>query len=368
VAATSWRASPPSLNFSKQLPLYTRSAEPSPVSSTFSTLNQSLPPPEFVPRLSAREFSAQSHDLSAATKQHQRAKSDVRSPHIGNSPSQLLRSQVKVKVSSRHKPTPPSLKQIQAKMSRTHGLGASVGAVPLPRAEPTTRTASEDSIEILKTPTDEKTRTEARISLQSIPSRRPPTPPSPSMKESRLAPFLRQRTNGRLAGARPVSLGSVATPKVSSVANDVKPMLRINPPSLTIRPSLPRPTATVTPTRASFSFRAATASPTDSRFNLTVSIPPSRSSPLSTSPASPTGSVRSFRSTSTASPTLSVPIITCTPAPVKVVKNGVEHDTDEEEGDVVVFDSEMEDSKDRDEREKRGKEMRDRLMLRRRSE
>ncbi len=46
----------------------------------------------------------------------------------------------------------------------------------------------------------------------------------------------------------------------------------------------------------------------------------------------------------------------------------MEHDTDEEEGDVVVFDSEMEDSKDRDEREKRGKEMRDRLMLRRRSE
>ncbi len=46
----------------------------------------------------------------------------------------------------------------------------------------------------------------------------------------------------------------------------------------------------------------------------------------------------------------------------------MEHDSDEEEGEVVVFDGEVEEAKNRDERERRGKEMKDRLMLRRRSD
>jgi hypothetical protein len=69
-----------------------------------------------------------------------------------------------------------------------------------------------------------------------------------------------------------------------------------------------------------------------------------------------------------ASPTLSVPIITCTPAPQRVRRNGVEEDSDEEEGDVVVFSAEEEDSEGEGEREKRGREMKALLGLRRKSD
>jgi hypothetical protein len=80
-------------------------------------------------------------------------------------------------------------------------------------------------------------------------------------------------------------------------------------------------------------------------------------------PSSPTTSIAS-----TASPTLSVPIITCTPAPQTVLRDGIEHESDEDEDDVVVFDGEAEEAKEREERERRGKEMRDRLMRRRSSD
>lgn len=79
-----------------------------------------------------------------------------------------------------------------------------------------------------------------------------------------------------------------------------------------------------------------------------------------------------------ASPTLSVPIIICTPAPSRVKSNdGVEYDSDEGEDDVILFEGETIDSdkesvtsvtdSQSDERERRGKEMLSRLNLRRQS-
>lgn len=63
-----------------------------------------------------------------------------------------------------------------------------------------------------------------------------------------------------------------------------------------------------------------------------------------------------------------MPIITCTPAPIKVVRNGVEQDSDEEGDDVVVFDGEMEEARERKERERRATQMKERLRLRRGSD
>jgi len=54
------------------------------------------------------------------------------------------------------------------------------------------------------------------------------------------------------------------------------------------------------------------------------------------------------------------------------VRNGVEQDSDEEEGDVVLFegdsaDEDQEETEEREERQRRGKQMLERLTLRRRS-
>ncbi|ORY25916.1 hypothetical protein BCR39DRAFT_560784 [Naematelia encephala] len=324
-----------SVSSDSRFSLFTRSAEPSPTHSTFAGLDQSRPPPEFVPRLSAQEFAK-----PQGPPKHTRTKSDLMQHKLP--PVSPTRQTTKL----------PSLAQIQAKMSKGHRRGASVGSVPQiqPRKKMVMRTDSQESVEVLQTPTDEHgpTRREPRIVFSGPHDPRPPTPPSPVGKEPRLAPFLRQRTSGRLAsGAR----------SVRSIPSPEGPMLKVTPPTLE---SLPRFTSPV-----SYFQAPRTPSPTLKQFNLMVSTPPPRrpTSPLSNSPSSPTGSMRS---SSTASPTLSVPIITCTPASERVLRDGIEHESDED--DVVVFDGEAESSKDREERERRGKEMKDRLLQRRRSD
>lgn len=284
---------PAALSLSRSFPLVTRSAEPSPTKSTFSALDQTRPPPEFKPRLTAKEFSRLSKHASSS--KHTRTKSANMSRTSALDVRKL-----------------PSLAQIQAKMSTM--------AIVKPR---TARTNSDDSIE-LQTPTDE------RPSL-AILSRRPPTPPSP-----KLAPFLRERISERLANTTAATINATTTPPPR------RPVLKVTPPSFDIRPAA-IPPAYLTPTRASFDA-------------LAVSTPPR-------APSSPTTSIAS-----TASPTLSVPIITCTPAPQTVLRDGIEHESDEDEDDVVVFDGEAEEAKEREERERRGKEMRDRLMRRRSSD
>jgi hypothetical protein len=251
------------------------------------------------------------------------------------------------------KPALPSLAQIQAKMStRGHRRGVSVGAVPQPRAPKSVRTDSQDSMEVLITPTEEYentlTRREPRIVLPSGNTgnncSQTATPPSPTgMKSSRLAPFLRQRISGRLA-TRPVSMPPLQGRPL------LGPKLNIIPPTLvTPLAKVPPPVEPCTPIRASFPFP-------------TLSTPPTRStSPLH----SPTSSTHSQPS-----PSLSVPMITCTPAPQRVRRNGVEEDSDEEEGDVVVFSAAEEDevNSDKEERERRGRIMRAKLGLRRLSD
>lgn len=232
-------------------PLYTRSAEPSPVRSTFEGLDQSQPPPEFIPRVSAKEFAAKS-------------------------PSQLLKSQATSPVNypsrTASKNKLPSLAEIQRKMKATtvghgHKRNGSAGCMPRP-----TRSDSESSIELM-TPEEE-------IDEMNLVIRRTASPPV----ESRLPTFLRQRTSGRLGKApRPLSM------PISDYQYSVgKPIVMITPPSAT--PSVPPPSARLaTPTRRSFT------------------TPPVRSG-AKVSSASTTDSIRPI------SPTHSIPIITCTPA------------------------------------------------------
>lgn len=345
IAATTTYRAAPQLNIAPRRPLFTRSAEPSPIQTTFGNLDQSRPPPEFIPRMTAKEFSVQPAQARVA-------QSQVKGKEAFSVSTKMPLS--------RHTTRLPSLAQIQAKMSKTHRRGASAGSVPLPRPKSAIRLDSDDSIEILQTPTDEFAPRDPRIFLPGTDRASPtPTPPSPSAKEGRLAPFLRQRTNGRLAGVRPVSM-----PPTTTRIIEAKPILRVTPPAH-IAIAIPRRSATppiMSPTKSliyTYAPAPSTPSPTKSSFNLAVCTPPSRSSstsPLNTSYPSPTGSIRS--QSSAPSPTLSVPIITCTPV------------RDESDGeDVVVFDGENgSEVEEREEREKRGKEMRDRLRLRRRSD
>lgn len=324
-----------SLGRARPFPLYTRSAEPSPVKTTFSDLDQSRPPPEFVPRFTAQDAPA--------------------------SPSERLRRQATVPplpAPSRHTARLPSLAQIQAKMNKVgHRRGSSIGssrdlaketfALPSVRRLKSVRTLSEDSVEILQTPTDELPSVQPRIVTDS-PERRPATPPSPvgSVKESRLAPFLRERTSGRLK-TRPVSM-----PPMSGVDMNI----------FALAGTKETPTVTVTPPKSK---TLATVPPSSPSRAIVLNTPPNRHSSrmLYSSPSSPTESIRS---NGTASPTLSVPMITCTPAPSRSIRDGVELDSDEDEGDVVLFEGESGDEEG-SERERRGKEMLDRLNLRRRS-
>ncbi|KAK4683497.1 hypothetical protein P7C73_g6757, partial [Tremellales sp. Uapishka_1] len=328
-STASYRINAPSLTLSPTKGhLYTRSAEPSPTKSTFSTLDQSLPPPEFVPRLSASDFKKPKKPT------HSRTKSDIPTPAVP-APSQLLRSQIT-------KARLPSLAQIQAKVAGGHRRGASVGSVPLPReAEPKIRSKSDEV---------ESTRDPKEI-LSEIFNRR-----SPLTTPSRLPSFLRTASaRPRTSSPRPIS--------IASTDDSEAPALKITPPTLEPRSPV-RPTIA---THAGFPWSASSStciSPTDS---LSVSTPPSKYCARAASPVSPSGS---FTSNSTSSPTLSVPRITCTPAPQVIVKDGIEVDSDEEsEEDVIILHAgdeadEEEREKEKEERERRGDAMRKRLLLR----
>lgn len=315
----------PRLNLgARPFPLYTRSAEPSPVKSTFSGLDQTVPPPEFMPRFD---------------------KGDT-----AYAPSQRLRDQATSPVQpiSRHTARLPSLKQIQAKMGQSggsHRRSGSTGSTPLPvRPRPAQRSDSDDSVELIRTPPDEFPPSHPRIVLGDL--SRPPTPPSPtnSLKEPRLAPFLRERTSGRLANskARPVSMPPMRGLDILAMGQSMG--------SIAAAKKNANSTATVPP-------------PSPSRA-VCLNTPPKRAiSVFTSSPASPTGS---FRSSSTSSPTLSVPTITCTPAP-GIRDDGSEHDSEEEENEVVLFEGDISVEQERSEREERGRAMLERLTLRRRS-
>jgi hypothetical protein len=377
--AATFRVNLPRLNLPSGRLLHTRSAEPSPTKSTFSALNQSLPPPEFVPRLTAEEFSAQKPGHPGCI----RTQSDCPSPVDAKGPRSstvILRAQGQSDSrASRRGATLPSLAQIQARVGKGHRRGASADSLPLPR-EPTVtadpRRNSDDFAEVLMTPVKKR---DPKDILNDILNRRPPTPPSP-IKESRLPPFLRQKA----ANARPLSMPPIRRSE-DIMDNEAaraffavdKPELMVTPPTAESRPA-PQPlslgaAASYTPPRAGFPWnlrQVPVTSPTEARFNLSVHTPPGRQSPRFSSPNSPTGSIRSSSSYASApSPTLSVPIITCTPAPQTIVRDGIEQDSDEEgEADVVVFDGEGSDDADEErervEREKRGKAMRERLRMR----
>lgn len=365
------------------MPLYTCSAEPSPTRSTFSGLDQTRPPPEFVPRLTAKEFSQQAQKTAAdlaATRERRR--SGVEPLSAAALAEHLAATEAPVIRASRRSSRLPSLQQIQAKISGTAKLrrSGSVGALPAVSlaVRPTSpRTESFDSFESLelRTPDEEVPNPllrDRRLALQIIMKGRPATPPSPGIKEPRLSSFLRERTNGRLAG---VSKIIVASPeKMTTPEKIIRPVLKVTPPSYESRPAIPplhlgRATQ-VSPTKPSFPFRSGFSTPTESRFSHPLShlsTPPRSDVP---SPTSPTGSIRSNRSSANGSPTLSMPIITCTPAPPVILRDGLEQDSDdgsEASGDVMLFDGEAEE-RDREEREKRGAEMRAKLLRRRSSE
>ncbi|KAL7423025.1 hypothetical protein Q5752_002324 [Cryptotrichosporon argae] len=313
---------------STHAPTQTRSAAPSPTKPAFAHLDQRRPPPEFVPplRLSAREFAAKPVDRPA---QHARARSHVE-PSAQPKPRAL-----------------PSLAQIQAKMgkdrpaparARAHARRASAEVVVRPVSS---RSLSADSMELV-TPTDE-VRSPLEI-IRIATGRRSPSPePEASKSPHKEAPalalssFLRERTSGRLA--RPHS--------------GPGPELAIAPPKA--QSSVPPPSARRVQT------------PTRSTFAPALIVTPPRAAP-----GSPTGSTAST-STSTSSPTL--PTITCTPAPSKIVRDGVE--SDEESNSITLFagevddddadaDADSEDETDsvRETRELAGRQMRDRLLLR----
>ncbi|WVQ65655.1 uncharacterized protein L199_003833 [Kwoniella botswanensis] len=402
-------------------PLFTQSAHPSPSKTTFSGLDQSRPPPEFVPRLSAVEFSAKSKKTSSVAAKHGRTKSDIGSGSPSSDSSEIT-AEEKAKARSKLPSVPsrlPSLAQIQARISTDHKRCSSAGSPN--RIRTVSRTDSQESIEVIKTPTEESPRREARIVLASILSnRRPATPPTEPLttpvKEPRLAPFLRERTTGRLSGsgpggkARPMSMPPMSLgelPSFEAIAatfnsSKSKPSLRVTPPkerstsftSGTGAGNVP------SPTKGAFSRFSANGmiTPTESRFRInsldSYCTPTKQPSPSprrafsSPSPASPTESIRSSFSNLSGSPSLSVPMITCTPAPQTILKNGVEQDSDEEgEGDVVLFEGDSYDNdvesdfgseadagaaseqeEEMKEREKRAEAMKKRLMLRRRSD
>ena len=205
----------PSPSPTKQyFPQFTRSAEPSPTKSTFEGLDQSRPPPVFVPRLSAKAF--------------------ANVPAPAKSPSQSLKSQVtpasRVNYPSRAaKHKLPSLAEIHKKLGNGHKRNGSAGTIPRP-----TRSDSESSIE-LKTPEEEL----EGLNLVITRSASPPV-------ESRLPQFLRQRTK-QVQAPRPLSM----PPMFDYQLPTDKPYVMITPPSAT--PSVPPPSArSATPTRQSF--------------------------------------------------------------------------------------------------------------------
>ncbi|ORX37326.1 hypothetical protein BD324DRAFT_650926 [Kockovaella imperatae] len=371
----------------KTVPLYTRSVEPSPTrpmfgvqsptALTFASMDKRNPPPDFVPRLSATELSARlGLNESARTRRDPTGESQlaVARPH---------RTLVKL----------PSLAQIQAKVSKTEddaqraanrmvipptqgvqGQGDS-RAPRFPMATPwkSYRNDSQGSLEILQTPTDElPPLTQPMVSALS----RPATPPSPTLQQMGkdspgLAMFLRQRTSGRLNRSRPLSMPPLAAGESLNFDAFLPPKASLPLPTRSNSTSPTRPFLALTENR----LHQTIANRRSVFIGGDIATPPHRSMSLTPSLISPTDSTRSYRSSSSGSPTLPVPMITCTPAPVRMLKDGVEQDSDEEEGDVVLFEREDEWSDDVDEeqvediqREQLARMMKAKLGLRRPSQ
>lgn len=313
----------------------TRFADPRSPLSTSSQLDQPHAPPDFETPLAAKKCSTHP-EHGPVYKKHASMKSDVFHPSqpIDYSPCTNVRL--------------PSLAQIHAKMgSPARQQSASgMGAV---------RMDSSESIEILQTPTEEYTssRIEARLALSTVLHRRPSTPSSsvtmpavssPKEKEApRLAPFLRERTNGRISG-RPSSMPPMTFPAehMASLATHGKGHYTPPKPAVTATPPKNRynfegrgdvPEPIRPPLIQSMSGSTATSRIGGPSFPHRITTPSTERTTVSpTYITSPTGS---------ASSTMSIPRITCTPAPVKVVKDGLEMDSDEEEDDVVLFEADM---------------------------
>jgi hypothetical protein len=297
--------------------LTTKSADPSP-EAAFFTMEQIH---RALPRLSGRDFAIEAEKQAAAVT-HARTQSDA------------LRA---AQAAAAYRPNGrlPSLAQIQAKM---HRMG-------------TSRSDSIDSqdSEGPQTPTDDM------ATFDFVPPRRPMTPDSPS---SRLAPFLRERTNGRLA--RPRSM-----PPVYGEMDDLDELPSLPYFQASRKGSLPPTPQSTQRTWRQFSLPSMPGTPTRSPNRVggvtLVVTPPSQSQLRNYTPTSPTESVASVVSAASSVPSL--PIITCTPA--------AEQDSDEEsEGDVIVFsgepdsDEDEDDEEDRRMREQAGLDMRNRLLRR----
>ncbi|GMK57349.1 hypothetical protein CspeluHIS016_0401830 [Cutaneotrichosporon spelunceum] len=302
--------------FTQEIILTTKSADPSPEAAFFNAeqLHRAIP------RLSGRDFAIEA-EKHAATVTHARTQSDA------------IRAELATVVCQPNRRL-PSLAQIQAKMNRKS-------------ARRSDSIDSQDS-EGPQTPTDEM------AMFDFVALRCPMTPESPS---SRLAPFLRERTNGRLARPRsmPPVYGNMEAldelPALSIMCTSRQASLPPTPPSVqrtwrqaSLPPSYGTPTRS--PTRGG---------------GVTLVVTPPSESQLRYSPISPTESVVSVASAASSTPSL--PMITCTPA--------AEEDSDEEsEADVIVFsgeahsDDDDEDEEDRRLRELAGLEMRNRLLRR----
>ena len=365
----------------KYLPLYTRSAEPSPTrpmfdnlsptNSTFDSLDRANPPPEFVPRLSAKELSARL-GINGSNGQLRVRRSSMTETALTSSPAH--RQLVKL----------PSLAQIQAKVSKDEKATPIRAASPRPDTSIDTRIVNHNiqqpwrpirndspgSIEILQTPTDEHPPHVRILSSGSSissslgrPTHRPSTPPSPSLAHAakvndnhRLASFLRQRTSGRLASSgkvRPVSMPPLPAGIPLSEAMGLS-----KPIAAKMRESSSSPTRCY---HALIDNVASVVPPRPQRW----ATPPPQPRSLTSSLVSPTDSIKSRYSIrshgSPGSPVHAIPTITCT-------------DSDEEEGDVVLFDgdagSEFDNAdaeSDEEEREKVGRLMKEKLGLRRSS-
>lgn len=300
---------------------------------TSSQPDRRHPSPDFEPRLAARKCSTHPGQGPVSNK-HSSIKSDMFHPNqpIDSPPCTNVRL--------------PSLAQIHAKMGSParQQSAPGMGAVRMDTSE---------SIEILQTPTEEYTssRIEARLALSTVLHRRPSTPPSPvtmsavsSPKEKeapRLAPFLRERTNGRISG-RPSSMPPMTFPAEHMTSLAALGKSHYTPPKSAVM---------VTPPKNRYKFEGGGDVPEPVRPPLIQSIsggtPVSRiggsSFPhMTTTPSSERTAVSPTYITSptgSASSTMSIPRITCTPAPVKVVKDGLEMDSDEDEGDVVLFEA-----------------------------
>lgn len=277
--------------------LTTRSADPSPTEPAFHLANGGNP------RLSARDF-AMNAERAAASTAHSRTQSDNQ-----HSPADALRAQAM----GRFRPRLPSLAQIHAKVSRDQLRSDSLD--------------SQDS-DVPSTPTEE-------VNNFDVFHRQPCTPPSP-LRDSRLAPFLRERTHDRLQG-RPKSVPTMSSDLMEELDEQIQ-----TPPMFTTPPRL---------NTTHLSRRlAAAALRRGSDVQLVVTPPKAMNHET---PCSPTESVLSSTSS-----VPSLPIITCTPA--------AEPDSDEEsEGDVIVFNGDVEAMEDEEEEERREREMLGREMLHR---